>query len=88
VSPPNTQAGVAPRRRATVRVLAVVAMLCVTAFGAIVHRQWKAAASSRSQLALQQASTDLQTLQSVPFAARPATGGTPAGGLRRLTRGR
>jgi diguanylate cyclase (GGDEF)-like protein len=73
--------------RATVRVLAVVALLCVTVFGTIVHLQWNAAASSRSQLALQRASTDLQTLRSVPFAARPATGGTPAGVLRRLRAG-
>ena len=73
--------------RATVRVLAVVAVLCATAFGTIVHLQWDAAASSRSQLALQRVSTDLQTLQSVPFSARPATGGTPGGALRRLRAG-
>jgi diguanylate cyclase (GGDEF)-like protein len=73
--------------RATARVLAVVAVLCVTAFGTIVHLQWHAAASSRSQLALQRVSTDLQTLQSVPFSARPATGGTPSGALGRLRAG-
>ncbi|MEP6641159.1 MAG: GGDEF domain-containing protein, partial [Gaiellales bacterium] len=73
--------------RATVRVLAVVAVICVTAFAIIVHLQWNAAASSRSQLALQQVSTDLRTLQGVPFTARPETGGTPAGALRRLRAG-
>ena len=64
------------------RLLAVVGMLCATAFGTIVHLQRNAAASARSQLALQRVSTDLQALQSVPFSARPATGGRPAGALR------
>ena len=90
VSPAISQAGAAPGRhvsRATARVLAVVAVLCAGAFATIVHLQWHAAASSRSQLALQQASSDLQGLASVPFTARPASGGTPASALRHLQAG-
>ena len=73
--------------RATVRVLAVVAVVCGGSFATIVHLQWNAAASSRSQLALQQASNDLQGLASVPFTARPANGGRPASALRHLRTG-
>jgi diguanylate cyclase (GGDEF)-like protein len=69
---------------ATVRVLAIVAALCVAAFGTVVHLQRHAAASSSSQLALERVSNDLQMLATVPFAARPATGGTPASALRNL----
>ncbi len=71
----------------TLRVLIIVAALCAAAFGTIVRLQWNAASSSASQLALQRAATDLQTLQSVPFAARPQNGGTAAGALLRLHSG-
>ena len=90
MSPAIPQAEAAPGRRvsrATVRVLAVVAVVCAGTFATIVHLQRNAAASSRSQLALQQASNDLEGLASVPFTARPATGGTPASALRHLRTG-
>jgi diguanylate cyclase (GGDEF)-like protein len=74
-------------RIATLRVLAVVAVLCTAALGTIVHLNGNADASTRAELKLSEMARELVALQDVPFRARPANGGTPASARARMRTG-
>ena len=85
---PARHTAIAPRARiATLRVLAVVAVLSTAAVGAIVHLNHSADRSARSEVRLAVMGRDLLALQDAPFRARPATGGTPALARMRLRSG-
>ena len=85
---PARHTAIAPRARiATLRVLAVVAVLATAAVGMIVHLNRNAQQSTRAELRLSGMARDLLALQDVPFRARPRNGGTPAVARMRLRTG-
>jgi diguanylate cyclase (GGDEF)-like protein len=85
---PARHTPIAPRARiATLRVLAVVAVLATAAVGMIVHLNENAQQSTRAELRLSGMARDLLALQDVPFRARPRNGGTPAIARMRLRTG-
>ncbi len=75
------------RRFATLRVLAVVAVLCTGALAAIVQLAHNSNASVAAQLRLESTARGLTALQDVPFRARPSNGGTAAGAKARMHAG-
>ena len=77
-----------PRGRTeTLRVLAVVALLCTAALASIVHLTHNSNASVSAQLQLESEARALTALQDVPFRARPSNGGTAAIARRRMHAG-
>jgi diguanylate cyclase (GGDEF)-like protein len=84
---PRQTASARRARIETMRVLALVAVLCTAALGAIVHLNRNAEGSTGAVLRLSGMARNLQALQDVPFRARPQNGGTPALARTRLRGG-
>src|SRR5581483_11628444 len=71
----------------TLRVLAVVAVLCTAALAAIVHLGENSNDSLGAQMQLETTARNLTAIQDVPFRARPENGGSAAGARARMHAG-
>jgi diguanylate cyclase (GGDEF)-like protein len=71
----------------TLRILAIVAVLCTAALAAIVQLAHNSNVAVGAQLELQSTARGLTALEDVPFRARPSNGGTAASARARMHAG-